>query len=373
MAVESDLEELRQRHSVKWARFGPDIIPAWVAEMDFPVAPAIHAAIGAALQRNDLGYDDDAAPAVTQALRWWAADRWGWRPDPALMTTFPTVMRAIEHVLRRCSKPGDSVVVQTPVYPPFLAVVPECDRVLLEEPLTPQWTIDFDRLRHRVASSRASVLLICNPHNPTGRVFTSAEVDELAAIARRHDCLIISDEVHADLVYGSRRHIPLATVAPERTITVTSAAKSFNIAGLRCAVAVCGSQELHDRVAANSVMGRDGVGILGLEATAAAWSPDGAQWLAECMAELTRRRAQVVAELGHLLVMPPEATYLAWLDAREVAPDPCAFYLERARVALSDGALFGEPGRGFVRLNFGTTEAVLGEICRRVRAASDTE
>jgi cystathionine beta-lyase len=370
MAFESDLGALQQRHSVKWARYGADIIPAWVAEMDLPLAPVIDDAITAALQRNDLGYPDDGAPAVIEAFTWWARSRWDWRPEPALMTTFPTVMRAIEHALRRCSQEGDGVIVQTPIYPPFLAAVPECDRVLLEEPLTTSFGIDLERMRNRVASTGAKVLLICNPHNPTGRVFTPTEMKGLGDIAREHGCVIISDEVHADLIYGSGRHIPMASVAPERTITVTSAAKSFNIAGLRCALAVCGSQELHDRLNENSVMARDGVGILGLEATAAAWSHRGALWLAECMEHLSRRRQQVMAELEDLLVIPPEATYLAWLDTRHVAKDPCAFYLERAKVALSDGAIFGEPGRGFVRLNFATTEALLGEICRRLQDAS---
>jgi cystathionine beta-lyase len=277
------------------------------------------------------------------------------------------------------TEPGDGVLVQTPVYPPFLGSVREMGRRLVTCDLAQSgagYAIDFDLLR-RAADPGVRVLLLCHPHNPTGRVFSRAELEGIAALALERNLIVVSDEIHADLVYPGRAHVPFATLGAEverRTVTLTSATKAFNIAGLRCAVAVYGSEELKRRFRTVPRHLRGGVNTLGLAATEAAWR-HADPWLADVLGYLDanrRRVAQVVRErlsgVGHAM---PEATYLAWLDCRalELAPDPQRFFLERAGVALSYGAPFGDAGKGFVRLNFATSRAILDEILERMAKA----
>lgn len=383
-----DVDRLRGRRGEKWQQYPTDVLPAWVAEMDFPLAPPIRRVLEHALAHDDLGYPINPRPQDLPAV--FAArmqERFGWRIDPQRALVLTDVVQGIYVALDRFSAPGEGVVVQTPVYPPFLHAVRDTGRRLVENALVealdpaatdraPRWEIDFDGLRGALDAD-TRVLLLCHPQNPTGRVFERAELERLAELALRHGLVVVSDEIHADLIYPGGRHLPFAALAPEveaRTITLTSATKAFNIPGLRCALAHFGSPELQRQFCSLPAHIRGGVGSLGLAATAAAWSQS-QSWLDAVLRYLDGNRAFVAefvaAELPGIRYRPPEASYLAWLDCRALglAPSPQRWFLEHARVALSAGEAFGRPGQGFVRLNFATSRELLGEILARMAKA----
>ncbi len=357
-----------------------DVLPAFVAEMDFKVAPPIQAAIKRFIDQQDYGYGQFTdLNALYEAFAGWMSRRHGWQPDPALTIATSDVVQGLVATMLAFSERGDGVIAQTPVYPPFLMSIKWTDRRLVDNPLVDDGTrfvIDFDGLER--AAADASVLLICNPQNPTGRVFERTELENLASIAAAHDLVIVSDEIHADLVYPSGRHIPMETIpaATSRTVTLTSATKGFNIPGLRTAIAHFGSAELKARFEsriAEHLLG--GPNRIGAAATIAAWQ-DGAEWLETVIAYLDRNRHRVAEwagenRLGH---HTPEATYLAWFDCRalELAQDTTPFqhFLDRARVAVSHGADFGESGKGHVRLNFATSHELLEEVLDRLAGAT---
>jgi cystathionine beta-lyase len=271
------------------------------------------------------------------------------------------------------------VVLQTPIYPPFLAAVQRSGRRVVESSLVRgahRWEIDFEHLRAAI-DPETRLLLLCNPHNPTGRVFEREELLALGELAVEHDIIVVADEIHAELTYPPNRHLPFATLAPElaeRTITLTSATKSFNLAGLPCAFAVFGSDRLQQpyRELPPHALGHPG--ILDDAATYAAWT-EGQPWLDEVIAYLLENRDFMMdffaRRIPDLRVLPPEGTYMAWLDCRELGlpADPFNFFLEHARVALTGGKEFGAPGKGFVRINFATSRAILLEILERMAAA----
>lgn len=374
--------ELRGHAGAKWSQFPPDVLPAWVAEMDFRVAPAVQAAVRLIVDTEDYGYGGAQEPSEVHrfydAFAGWMSRRHGWAPDPELTVGAADVIQGIAAAIHAFSQPGDGVITQTPIYPPFLRTIELTRRTLVENPLrdTPsRFELDLEGLE--AAASRARVLLWCSPHNPTGRIFSRDEQAAVAEIAARHDLLIVSDEIHADLVHGGARHVPMATLpaAAERTVTVTSATKGFNIPGLRAAVMQFGTTELRTRfedAVGEFLLG--GLNRLGVAATIAAWT-DGEEWLGRVLQYLEVNRG-MVADWAQEVGLPhhaPEATYLAWLDCRGLdlaeGVSPQQHLLERARVGLSDGADFGPPGRGFVRLNFATSRDVLAQVLERITAA----
>jgi cystathionine beta-lyase len=322
------------------------------------------------------------ANPVAPAFAAWAARRYGWEVDPARVVNTADVLQPLYAAIVQHSEPGDGVVIQTPIYPPFLMSLEMSGRRLVDNPLGPAsegYPLDVDGLA-AIVDDRTRLLLLCNPHNPSGRVFSRAELEAVAAIAVERDLVVVSDEIHADVVYPGGKHIPFATLGPEveaRTITLTSATKSFNIAGLRLAIAVFGSAALQERYQSQPRFLFGGVNSVGVAATVAAWT-EGDEWLDGLVAYLDGNRAEVerfVAEalpgVGHVR---PQATYLAWLDCRQLVADgltanPAAFFLERAGVGLNDGADFGEHGIGFVRLNFATSRAVLAQVLERMAGA----
>lgn len=375
-----DLARLRRRRGEKWQLYPPDVLPAWVAEMDFPLAAPIRRVLEDALEADDLGYPINPRPGdLPTVFAERMAARFGWRVDPQRVEVLTDVVQGLYVALDRFAAPGEGVVVQTPVYPPFLHAVRETGRRLVENPLVAgaaRFELDLDGLRAALDPD-TRVLLLCHPQNPTGRVFERRELEALAELVLRHQLVVVSDEIHADLAYPERRHVPFAALGPEveaRTITLTSATKAFNIPGLRCALAHFGSAELQRRFLSLPRHVRGGIGSLGLAATAAAWR-ESQPWLDAVLARLDANRA-LVAEfvrtalpgVGH---RPPEASYLAWLDCRALGlgASPQRFFLERAKVALSAGEAFGRPGEGFVRLNFATPPALLGEILERMAKA----
>jgi cystathionine beta-lyase len=341
--------------------------------MDFPLAEPISRYLAEAVRTNDLGYPVNPTPgSLPTVFAKRALERWGWQVDPHRVLVITDVVQGFYLGIYTLSEPGDGVVVQTPVYPWFLSAVEELGRrrVGNELVLGPRgYEIDFDDLRAKI-DARTRILMLCNPQNPTGRVFTKRELERLAEIAIERDLIVISDEVHGDLAFPGHRYIPIATLGPEieaRTLTLTSATKAFNMAGLRCGVAVFGSDELKARFQTLPSHLRGGLGSFGLAASEIAWT-SGQPWLDEVMRHLDGNRAFlarfVKERLPGISHVSPEATYLAWLDCRALAlePDPFTFFLERARVALSDGRRNGPGGNGFVRLNFATSRPILTQI-----------
>lgn len=374
------LDRLRDKRGMKWSRYGDDVIGAWVADMDFPVAPAIQDAIDDIQAGNEFGYPaDDAGATVREAFADWMKREHRWRIDPDDTLLLGDVLQAMHAAILRFSEPGDGLVVQTPIYPPFLGAVKANNRRLDENPLlrdTNGYGIDFDRLR-AVIDNRTKMLLLCNPHNPTGRAFSRKELKKLAEIVLEHDLIVVSDEIHMDLVYPDLKHIPFASLGPEiaaRTITLSSASKSFNIAGLRCAVAHFGAPELRRAFSKINLRLFGTPSIVGMVATRAAWR-DGKQWLSLVREQLDENRQRVEiflsANLPEIGFHMPEATYLAWLDctALELDERPQEFFLKQAKVGLNPGSDFSPASDKFVRLNFATPPAVLNEILNRMSYA----
>jgi cystathionine beta-lyase len=367
----------RPSRGEKWALYPDDVLPVWVADMDFPIAEPIRRALRFAVERSDLGYPIHPAPTdVPEIVAARMRDRFGWSVDPALVEILNDVVQGLYVAVGQLSEPGDGVVVQTPIYPPFLGSVRAMGRRMVENPLalTPAgYRMDIDGLR-RAVDERTRVVLLCNPHNPSGRAFTREELLGVAEIARERDLIVVCDEIHADLVWDGRRHIPFPTLSEDaaaRSIVLTGASKAFNVAGLRCGIAIFGSIEVKRRFNGLPRHLRGGIGMLGIEALRAAWR-HAQPWLDEVRDYLVANRAFVADfvrdELPGVVLHPPEATYLAWLDCRalDLRPSPFQHFLERGRVALNDGATYGEVGRGFARLNFATSRAILTDALERV-------
>jgi cysteine-S-conjugate beta-lyase len=371
-----DLDELHARQSSKWRRHPASVLPAWVAEMDFPVATPIRDAVAAVANAGDYGYPVDEGPDSIEALgARRLARRFGWQPDPALGFKLTDVMRGMINAIVAFTEPGDGVLVTTPIYPPFLGAIADNHRRVVEARLRPieeGSALDVDALA--VAARDARLLLWCNPHNPCGRSFSRRELDAVAQIVDEHDLLVAADEIHADLTYQGATHTPFASLGPHiaaRTFSLTSATKAFNLAGVRCAAGYCGSEALLDRYTRHFNPMMHGVSPFGIAATRAAWTA-GDDWLARCVAYLDGNRrwfASAVAEhLPAVRHRMPDATYLAWLDARGLALEcpPAEHFLDAGKVAFSDGAAFGEAGEGFVRVNLATSRAILEQIVDRM-------
>lgn len=379
-----DMSRLRARHGKKWQRYGPDVIPAWIADMDFSVAEPVQEAIESLVARRDYGYLDrngDASLSAVFATR--MRDRFDWEVDHERVVTTTELVQSIFAAIHAFSDPGDGVVLQMPIYPPFIRAVEETGRRVVENPLLDdgtRFTLDVEGFRQAI-DDRTKVMVFCNPHNPTGRVFERDELLALGQAAVERGLLIVSDEIHADLVYPGRRHIPFASLSPEiaaRTITITSATKGFNIAGLRCAVMHFGSAALQEqffRMIPRPVLGQ--ASTVGIDATIAAWR-HGQPWLDAVLARLLQNRDFIAeylqANLPEVRYYQPEGTYLAWLDCEglELPGTPFQFFLDQARVGLSDGGDFGREGRHCARLNFATSPEVLQALLDRMSTAVHT-
>lgn len=376
-----DIADLRDRQCIKWTKYDADVIPAWVADMDFTVAEPVQHAIERIVERQDYGYhhrSGTAGLAAVFATR--MRDRFGWEVDHKRVVTTTELVQSIFAAIGAFSDPGDGVVLQMPIYPPFIRAVEETGRRVVENPLVDdgtRFTLDVEGFRQAI-DDRTKVMVFCNPHNPTGRVFERDELLALGQAAVERGLLVISDEIHADLIYPGREHIPFASLSPEiaaRTITITSATKGFNIAGLRCAVMHFGSAALQEqffRTIPRPVLGQ--ASTIGIDATIAAWQ-HGQPWLDAVMTQLLRNRDFIAeylqATLPEVRYYLPEGTYLAWLDCAELdlPSTPYQFFLDQARVALSDGGDFGQQGRHCVRLNFATSPEVLTALLDRMSAA----
>jgi cysteine-S-conjugate beta-lyase len=374
-----NLESLRRRTSEKWLRYPSDVLPAHIAEMDFPVAPPVAAALTDAIERGDLGYAVAARAGLPEAFAAFAARRWEWDVDPDGVVAVPDVMVGVAELLRLVTPPGAGIVVTTPVYPPFFSVIAEVGRTVVEVPLLDpggDGRLPLDGIADALAAGARGVLL-CNPHNPTGYVAHEHELVELAALVQAHDAILLADEIHGPLALPDVRFVPFGALpepAADVAISLTSATKGWNIAGLKCGLAIAHSTRMREVLATLPVDLHDRVGQLGVLASLAAFT-EGEAWLDELRAYLGKTHRwlpQLLAErLPDVGYHPAAASYLAWLDCRALGlgDDPAAHFLEQGRVALVPGATFGAPGRGFARLNVGTSRALVEDAVDRIASS----
>ena len=375
-----DVGTKRGNRNAKWTKHGPEALPAWVADHDFRPPPVVTDAIQTTIDRGDFGYhnlEDDVGAAFAR----WSAERYGWSPDPGYVHTCVDVLQGATAAVCGLAGPGEGVILTPPIYHIFLQICPTARRRQLEWLMRYDrdlgWTLDPDDLEALVRrEGDARVLLWCHPHNPTGRVADREVLTRVVELAHAYDFYVVSDEIHADLVYpdSSSRFVPMLSIpgAAERVVTVTSPAKTFSISGLRCAVMAYGDRALRRRVRqAHPPLLLGHAARTGIDATVAAWRHGGA-WADGLVTYLAERRDQLAgrlaAEAPAARFHRPDSTFLAWLDlsACGLGEAPAARLLEQAGVAVSEGTEFGTNGHGHVRLNFGTSGAVLDEILDRL-------
>jgi len=370
------------RPGIKW-QYPRGRIAAWVADMDFPVAPVIVERVRARAA-SDMGYPD--WPSIGRShlpgvfVRRMTA-RYGWAPDVDRTHELADVMQGVEIAIHHLTEPGDGIVLHTPAYHPFLESIERTGRPLVEIPVVVEpdgYAWDYDDLDRRLVERQghpgaARLWLLCHPQNPTGQVFGREELVRVAELAERHDLVVVSDEVHAELVHEPHEHVPFASLGTDvaaRTVTVTSSSKAFNLAGMRWAILHAGVERLQDQLASLPIHYLGAPSLLAVEATDAAWT-EGDAWQRAVLAQLdTNRRllgellAEHLPDVGYRV---PQATYLAWLDclALGLGDDPAATFRERG-VELSSGPAFGTPGNGFARLNFATSPSVLEAAVTRM-------
>ncbi|MBZ4192879.1 MAG: PatB family C-S lyase [Candidatus Contendobacter sp.] len=382
--MDYNFDTLPVRHdtdSLKWQRYGA-ALPLWVADMDFAAPEPVLTALHDRIAHGIFGY---GAPPdeLTETLCARMADLYRWTVTPEQIIYLPGLVCGLNVVCRAVGEPGDAVLAQTPVYPPFLSAPTHQDRQLLTAELTAEYrdgqlyyTFD-DAALADVIRSDTRLFMLCHPHNPVGRSFGIHELTQLATICEQHDLVICSDEIHCDLLLDGQRHIPFATLSLEiaqRCITLMAPSKTFNIAGLGASFAIIQNPELRQRVK-NAMRGIvPDVNVLALTAAVAAYQ-HGGDWLQQLLPYLAANRDVLVDYVDRYLpgvrITKPEATYLAWLDCREagITGNPHEFFVRNAGVAMNDGTTFGPGGEGFIRLNFGCPRATLMEGLERMRAA----
>ncbi len=372
-----DLAELRHRKSFKWRTYPPDVLPAFVAEMDFTAAEPIGAAIRDALAIGDTGYPH--VGELGEAFASFAAGRFGWAPRPDRVFAVPDVMTAIAEVLLAVTPHGSGVAISPPVYGPFFFRLGFISRPVIEAPLLPRadggYELDLEVLDRVLADPGVSAYLLCSPHNPIGKVWTRDELLAVAGLCQRHDVVLLVDEIHAPLVLPGERFVPFGSLDHEmagRAYVFTSASKGWNTAGLKCGLALAGSKQAASVLAERwEALLCSHLGVLGSVAAftrALDWLDAAVAQIDENRRLLTRLLAEQLPEVSY---RPGAATFLAWLDCRKLGlgDDPAAVFLDRGKVALSPGPDFGRQGAGFARLNIGTSPELMTEAVRRMAAA----
>ncbi len=373
--------ERKNTDCVKWKAYGDDVLPLWVADMDFRAPEPVLRALHERVEHGIFGYPCDP-DELRQVILARLEERYQWRVQPEAIVFLPGVVTGFNLACHAFGQPGGGLLVQPPVYHPILNAHEHVDMVRQESQLCQDengsYYIDWDSFEQAI-DGRTRMFILCNPHNPVGRVFCEDELQRMAEICLRRNVLICSDEIHGDLIYEGHRHIPIASLAPEieqQSITLMAPSKTFNLPGLQCAFAVIPNKELRTRYV-NAKKGLvSWVNVMGLAAAKAAYE-SGGEWLKGLLAYLQENRdylaEYVQANLPGVRMVKPEGTYLAWLDCRqtaeEVSQDPYNFYLKQGRVALNDGKIFGAGGEWFVRLNFGCPRSTLEEALIRMSTA----
>jgi cystathionine beta-lyase len=375
-----DLSELQTHRSEKWRAFPKDVLPLPVAEMDFPVADPIRQVLREMIDHSDLGYLG-SIPEMGTAFAGFAKRRWGWSADPLQVRIAADVGVGIVEVLRVITKAGDKILINSPVYPNFWTWCTETHLEQVDVPLTQSeqsingsnWILDWDGIEKAYASG-IKAHLICNPHNPLGRVYTREELSRLADLAKKHNVYVLSDEIHAPLTFAEQKFTPFLSVSENARavgITITAASKGWNIAGLKCAIIVSENEKVHETLNGIAPATHYRASLLGAFASVAAFEK-GEPWLDSAMVEIDKNR-NLVAELiaaktpgvGYRI---PHCSYLAWLDLTSfnLGEDPSAVLIEKGKVAFVPGVRFGAQSSQFVRLNFATSPQILEEAFNRL-------
>ena len=375
-----DLSELQTHRSEKWRTFPKDVLPLPVAEMDFPVADPIRQVLREMIDHSDLGYLG-SIPEMGTAFAGFAKRRWGWSVDPLQVRIAADVGVGIVEVLRVITKAGDKILINSPVYPNFWTWCTETHLEQVDVPLTQSenaingsnWILDWDGIEKAYASG-IKAHLICNPHNPLGRVYTREELSRLADLAKKHNVYVLSDEIHAPLTFAEQKFTPFLSVSENARavgITITAASKGWNIAGLKCAIIVSENEKVHETLNGIAPATHYRASLLGAFASVAAFEK-GEPWLDSAMVEIDKNR-NLVAELiaaktpgvGYRI---PHCSYLAWLDLTSfnLGEDPSAVLIEKGKVAFVPGVRFGAQSSQFVRLNFATSPQILEEAFNRL-------
>ncbi len=375
----------RPTDSIKWNKYHEDVIPLWVADMDYTVAEPIQNALRVRIEHGVYGYPDThSSLGMISDLRDVLVERmqslYHWQISPDELLFLPGVITGLNLTCHAMAAPGGNVLVQTPVYPPFLNVAfnagMECSDVELERRSDGHYEIDWDAFEAGL-NKKTRLFILCNPHNPVGRVFRRDELERMAEICLRNGVTICSDEIHCDLLYKGKKHLPIASLDPEiskNTVTLMSPTKTYNIAGLQCSFAIVQNQELRKQLEQSMKGLVMWVNLIGLTAALAAYR-EGQEWLEQALHYLEGNRDYlfdyVRDQLPMLQMVKPEGTYLAWLNCRNagIQGSPYEFFLKEARVGLNDGATFGGGGEGFVRLNFACTWVLLTLALERMKSA----
>jgi cystathionine beta-lyase len=372
--------------SFKWSRYDADVLPMWIADMDFPSPAPVVQALRERVDHGVFGYpagimgEPNELPEFRRLIVDRLADRYGWQVEPEDLVFIPGVVIASNLACHAVATHDGGVLVQTPVYPPILDapryVSMRRQDALLTRDADGIYGVDWDVFESAI-TPETRLFILCNPHNPVGRVFRREELERMAEICLRRGVSICSDEIHCDLLYTGQQHIPIASLDAEiarNTITLIAPTKTFNLPGLQCSIAIVQNPELRQKYQEARKGLVPWVNVMGLLATQVAYR-DGQDWLDQLLIYLEANRDYlhdvVQNELPGVTMARPEATYLAWLDCRQagIEGNPYEFFLQKARVALADGALFGPGGEGFLRLNFGCSRALLAEALERVKRA----
>jgi cystathionine beta-lyase len=369
----------RNCESIKWQLYGEDVLPMWVADMDFrspePVIEALHKRV----EHGVFGYGC-APEGLFEAIVGHLEKRLHWTVPESDLSLISGVVTGFTHAIYCLTEPGDSILIQTPVYGPILSAPGLAGRQCLHNELILQedgrYNIDFDDFEAKIASG-VKLFILCNPHNPVGKVFSVEELSRIAEICLKHGTYICSDDIHMDFVYPGSTHTPIASLSPEiseKTVTYFAPSKTFNVAGFSTSVYIAQNPDMRQHLndSMHYLLGHPN--ILGLHAARAAYK-FGGSWLDELLVYLRENRDllydYVSKNLRGVQMWLPEGTFLGWLDCRKLDLDvsPHTFFLENAKVALNEGGQFGDSGRGFVRINFGCPRALLLEGLGRMRSA----
>ena len=369
------LSELRKRKSVKWRHFPSDVLPLPVAEMDFPTAPKIKAALTDMVERSDTGYLGPF-PELFDAFAIFSAMRWGWQVDTKQMRIATDVGVGIVEIMRVLIKPGEKVMLNSPVYENIWRWISEVHATTVDTPLSEDnlsYKLDLAAIEKEYQNG-VKVHILCNPHNPVGAVFSKNQLSELADLAKKYQVVILSDEIHAPLTYDAKTYTPFLNVsqnAKEVGITITSASKSFNLAGLKCAVIITESTKLQERINLMPPAVTWRASLFGAVASTAAYA-ESVDWLDGLLITLDQNRKLVekliATKAPAIKYRIPDFGYLAWLDlsALGLGEDPAAAILEKGKLAVNGGVLYGPEHKNFVRLNFGTSPEIITEAFYRL-------
>jgi cysteine-S-conjugate beta-lyase len=374
------LETLRRRGSLKWTVPGPDGYGAFVAEMDFGAAPPILDALAALSTDAKFGYlSDPLAAELAAACASWQRERYGWEVHPDRVHPLPDVIKGLEVAMQHFSRPGAPVILPTPAYMPFLVVPKVLGREIIQVPMREKngfFTLDLDGIDAAFRTG-GDLIVFCNPSNPLGRVFDRTEMAALTDIVDRHGGRVFADEIHAPLVYPGNTHVPYASTsdtAAAHTITATSASKGWNLPGLKCAQIILSNDADRDVWERMSMWSWHGASNAGVVANIAAYR-HGADWLKDAVDYLDGNRKLldelIVKLLPEVRYRPPDGTYLAWLDFRDLdlPHSPGEYVTEHSKVVVVDGPECGQGGAGHLRFNFATPRPVLIEMVERMAAA----